>query len=179
MKKIIIFILLKIPIILVIFINLISCNVQRIQKSSEVDTVQTDSTKNRAIIVDNDTVRYLRNFMANKNIYSGKPLSRLLEDLKISIVSFSPFHSRIKSENSGISLFTEDALSAIKKGDRKDQPALTIVVFWQKNQPMDSVNSVYQKNKDNGHEIHSWTKYAKNYFDKIIVSGIDIPYYLK
>ena len=158
---------------------IVNCNTERkISISQSINNFQKDTLRKLSSF-NGDSIAYINYFIEKKQNYIGKPLSAFLNDLDLSVMGFSIAKSFKKSDSPGIDLFLENAVSAMNKGDRVADPSLTITITWQKVQPIDILLQIYSANKRDDLEMHTWSNYAKDYFEKIEIGDIYIPFYLK
>lgn len=138
-----------------------------------------DDTTRRLAWFKGDTTAYLNFIVSKKQDYIGKPLSVFLNDLELPISSFSPSISqKNKTQTSGILIQTVDLTSYYNKIDNSDNKAYRIGITWQSLQRMDSVQAILNNNMKAGVPSTEWSLIAKEYFGKIIVGDIRLPYYL-
>lgn len=157
----------------------ISCKtVNPAQDIKDVPDKNKPDTSGRLSSFNGDTVKYLNNLIRQKEKYIGQRLSLFLADLETPIVSFTGASTLRKSDNSTITLRTRDIGSYYSQLGTNPATAIEIIVEWQSVQPMDSVRALYESNKSNGKRPTEWTTRANEYFGKLIVGNIKLPYNL-
>lgn len=164
-------------ILITLFVSCISSKQTKTLKNSAPSNIDTTGI---LASFKGDSIAYLNSLIAKKNDYIGKPLALFLKDIEIPVTFFSSSINRSnKFLSPGISIYLpklNDNNAINKNPDNYDS---WILIKWQYSQPMDSVQSIMAKNRNAGKPAPEWSSFAKDYFGKIIVADIELPYYLK
>ncbi len=163
----------------ILLVAFVSCKtITPVQDVKDNPLKSNPDTSGRLSTFNGDTVKYLNNLIRQKQKYIGQPLSLFLADLESPIISFVAGSTLNKKENGTISLYTCDQNTYLTKYSNIAASAIEIIVDWQSIHPMDSIRAIRENNKKDGKHPGAWSNQAKDYFSRLIVGNIKLPYYL-
>lgn len=156
-------------IILALFYFL-SCKTNKPVSTSAVnETLDLPTTNATGSLAVTDTLSYAKEIIANKDKYINKELSVLLNDLKISVKSYSIINSRFDVVK-GIMLSFDDRIITSRKQAQDDdtkKPGL-LQIIWKTPIPAAKHNEIIQKSTSKG----EWQAAEQEFYPKQIVGNI-------
>lgn len=148
--------------ILIVIIFLTACKLSKEPSGTRGRMGYTSLSKSNS-----DTLGYIqKNFIDNKQKYTGKDLNTLLRDLEIPVKSYLwDISYETPSLTPSISLHFHSRDQVSKKLDRPDKP-FNLIIIWKPGLPQDTVLKMVRANKS------TWTKTEADYFGKQIIGDI-------
>lgn len=128
----------------------------------------------------NDTVTYLKaNFETNKSYYIGKPVSVLLSDLELTVLSYTPAQDMNFKRSNGVMLcfmsYSEKHQKAIKHLKN-----LSFYIEFQTPVPNEEFGNYFLSLKANGVvNVYDWGTYPINFYKDRIIKDIKVIEYYK
>lgn len=115
----------------------------------------------------NDTSAYLNNIMKHKDVYIGKPISYLIQDIEFPIATFSTTFTPDNEYCLLISLNSGDGIFHPKETRIPKQ--MIIDIFPNQWISIDSINAIRMENGPQ--QSRKWSVKTNNYLGKFIVGG--------